>query len=66
MIHIGQVFDRLLENGIAGHQPNNDLLPANGQGVEDPAHGSAGHKGLAAAGGHLHADMRYSGNGVFV
>ena len=30
MVHVGQVFDRLLENGIAGHQPNHDLLPAYG------------------------------------
>ena len=49
-----------------GDQPHHHLRLSGGQGVKNPPNGSAGHKRLTAAGGHLHANMGRTFNRVII
>ena len=66
VIRIGQRADGLRQDGIAGDQPHHHLRLSGGQGIKNPPNGSAGHKRLAAAGGHLHANMGRTFNRVII
>ena len=66
MIYIGQCANGLCKDRIAGDQPHHHLRLSGGQGIKNPPNGSAGHKSLAAAGGHLHANMGRTFNRVII
>ena len=66
MTDIRQIADGLGQNRIAGHQPDHHLGLAGGQGIENPPDGGTSQKGLAAAGGHLHAHVGHLCNGIVV
>ena len=66
MVHVRQRADRLRHDGITGDKPDHHLRFADRHSVEDPPDRGAGHKGLAAARGHLHADVGHAVDGIVV
>ena len=66
MINIRQILNGLRQDRIAGNQPDNKLRLAGRQSIENALDRCTGHKGLAAAGRHLHTDMRNAVNRVVI
>ena len=66
MMSVIEGADGLRQDRVGGDKPDHHAGLVRGHHIHDGLNGGAGHKGFAAAGGHLHADMGDAGDRVVI
>ena len=66
MLRVFEGFHRLHQNCVRGNKPHNRLCLGNRQSVKNGADGITGDKGLAAACGHLEAEVGDTGQNILI